>query len=321
MIRTLTASPSGEFRTTEGPDDVRPPEEGAVRWIDLASHDEADVKLLGERFGFHPLALEDCLNFDQRPKLEEYGDHLFLVVHGFQCATKDPRDLTPVELHAFLGKGYLVTVHSDAAIEPLEAVFKRVRLDQSLLRRGADFVHYMVVDALVDQDFRHVDLISDALDDIEEAVLTRAEQRDVAYIFELKRTLVTMRRVLSPQRDMLALLARRETAIIDARTAVYYRDVYDHLIRISEAIEAARDVLGNALDAYLSTVAQRTNEVMKRLTILSAIFMPLTFITGFFGQNLDALPIHGATPFVLMVTFCLIVPTVMYRWFRRRGWL
>jgi magnesium transporter len=156
---------------------------------------------------------------------------------------------------------------------------------------------------------------------MEEAVLARAAHRDLSRIFELKRVLITMRRTLSPQRDVLAILAKRGSAFIDARTTVYFRDVYDHLVRISEAIDAARDILGNALDAYLSSVGQRTNEIMKRLTILSAVFLPLTFVTGFFGQNFDSLPIHQGWILGFVCALCVALPYAMLRWFRSNGWL
>ncbi|MBI5512503.1 MAG: magnesium/cobalt transporter CorA [Deltaproteobacteria bacterium] len=320
MFRVLTSRPEGPVTVLEGDDAVAPPAAGELRWIDLAAHGEEDLQVLTRHFRFHPLSVEDCLHFDQRPKLEEFDDHLFLVVHGFACPDQDPRKLTPVELHAFLGKDYLVTVHAEE-VPGLDAVFKRVSLDPALVRRGVDFLYYLVLDAMVDLDFQHVDLVSDALDDIEEAVLARAQHRDLSRIFELKRVLITMRRTLSPQRDVLAILAKRGSAFIDERTTVYFRDVYDHLVRISEAIDAARDILGNALDAYLSSVGQRTNEIMKRLTILSAVFLPLTFVTGFFGQNFDALPIHQGWILAFVVVLCITLPVAMLRWFRSQGWL
>jgi magnesium transporter len=317
-FRVLDIPASGPATTSEGDAQVAPPPEGAVRWIDLAGQDAAALELLGRRFDFHPLTLEDCQHFDQRPKLEEYGSYLFLVVHGF--AVDPDGGVRPLELHAFLGQRYLVTVHAEP-MPALETIWQRVAVDPGLGRRGADFIYYLVVDDIVDQNFVHLDAISDTLDDIEEAVLSRAERRDLASIFALKRKLVTMRRVLSPQRDVFALLAKRGDARISERTSFYFRDVYDHLTRIYESIDTGRDLLGNALDAYLSMVAQRTNDIVKRLTIFTVVFMPLTFLTGFFGQNFDALPIHSAWLFYAVCASCLVVPVGMLIWFRRSGWL
>jgi magnesium transporter len=301
---------------------VAPPPEGTIRWIDLEAQDDATLALLRERFDFHPLAIEDCSHFDQRPKLEEYGSYLFIVTHGFVCPSGDPRHNEAQEVHAFLGPHYLVTVHSEHNLS-IELIWKRVLGDGAVMRRGADFLHHQVLDDMVDRNFQLLDLLSDALEDIEDAVLGRAEQRDLAHIFQLKRTLVVMRRVLSPQRDVLAMLAKRGSALISEKTALYYRDVYDHLVRIYESIDAARDLLGNALDAYLSMVAQRTNDIMKRLTILSAVFLPITWVTGFFGQNFPLLVEWMGSPWLLasMLVLCVTIPAVLIYWFHKRNWL
>jgi magnesium transporter len=276
--------------------------------------------VLGERFGFHPLALEDCLHEDQRPKAEEYGDHLFLVTQSFQCPEGKLEELRWHELHTFLGENYLVTVH-DAPIPGIEHVWKRLDLDPALLSRGMDFVYYLVVDHLVDGNAPILDQIAEALEQIEDAVLTHPRKRELSRIFSLKQQLVTMRKVLSPQRDVMSMLAKRGDARISERTSIYFRDVYDHLVRTVESIEANRDLLGNALDAYLSATGQRTNEIMKALAVLSAIFMPLTFITGFFGQNFESLPFKSEALMWGMLLSLVVTPALLVVWFKRRDWL
>jgi magnesium transporter len=320
MYRVLDVEPEQAPQVATGPERVAPPEGNLIRWIDLSAQGDGELELLGERFGFHPLTIEDCAHFDQRPKLEEYGDYLFIVVHGLHCPDGDPRTLEPLELHAFLGRGYLVTVH-ERPIPALDAAWRRLGSDAVTARRGADFMYYLVVDGMVDTNFAHLDLLSDALEAIEEAVLERPDREDLARIFELKRTLVTMRKTLSPQRDVLATLAKRGSVYISDRTSLYYRDVYDHLVRIYESIDASRDLLGNALDVYLSMVGQRTNEIMKSLTILSAIFLPLTFVTGFFGQNFEHLPFGWDPLMWTMILACVALPITMLLWFKRRQWL
>ena len=236
--------------------EVAPPGEGTIRWIDLVAQDESSLLLLQERFDFHPLTIEDCRHFDQRPKLEEYSGYLFHVMHGFHCK-EEKTNIEPVELHAFLGPRYLVTVHT-AAMPTLDAVWKRVLGDPGLGRRGPDFLYYLLVDAIVDANFQILDDLSDALDEIEDAVLGRAEKRDLEHIFKLKKTLVVLRRILSPQRDVFAILAKRGHPCVKEQTSLYFRDVYDHLTRIYESIDAGRDLLGNALDAYLSSGPTRS---------------------------------------------------------------
>jgi magnesium transporter len=319
-MRVVDIAAEGPAVVTDGAERVAPPPAGVVRWIDIEKQDEAKLALLGERFHFHPLALEDCLHFDQRAKLEEFEGYLFIVMHGFHCPNGDAASLVPIELHAFLGPGYLVTVHEEK-IPALDEVWRRLAADAALGRRGPDFVYYLVADGIVDGDFAHVDRISEALDDLEEAVLADAQPRILPRLFQLKRTLVAMRRTISPQRDVFALLAKRGTTLIADKHTPYLRDVYDHLVRIGEAIESARDLLGNVVDAYLSMVAQRTNDVMKQLTILSAVFMPLTFVTGFFGQNFDALPQKSEATLYLVIAACVAIPAFMLLWFKWRRWI
>jgi magnesium transporter len=318
-FRVMDVSTGGAASVVEGPDQVRPPPSGTMRWIDLAEQDAAELRLLGERFAFHPLALEDCDHFDQRPKLEEYGDYLFVVVHAFACPRGDPGEVDPLEMHAFLGPNYLVTVHA-AQIPALDAVWKRIEGDPNLGQKGADFVLYLVADAVVDANFPIIDLLSDHLDQIEDSVLEGPKSEDLTKMFELKRTLVLMRKVLSPERDLFAVLTKRGDPRVSEKTALYFRDVYDRLVRIQESIDTSRDLLSNALDAYLSMASNRTNEIMKRLTLLSAVFLPLTFITGFFGQNFEHLPFQSDALMYVMLATCALIPTGMVLWFRRSGW-
>jgi magnesium transporter len=314
----------GRLDLSEGGEHVAPPPVDGVRWVDLRGQDAPQLELLRERFGLHPLAIEDCSNVDQRPKVEEYGGHLFLVTQGFTCKG-ELESLELQELHTFLGERFLVTVHL-GEIPALERVWLRLAGDPALLQRGVDFVYYLVADGIVDDLFPILDRIADELEDLEDTVLASPRRENLQQIFRLKHHLVGMRKVLSPQRDVMGLLSKRGDARVSDRTALYLRDVYDHLVRINESIEANRDLLGNTLDAYLSAVAQRTNEIMKHLTLLSAIFLPLAFVVGFFGQNFDNLPllrewVHSDRLMWAMIVFCVALPGAMLAWFKHREWL
>lgn len=319
MFRVLEVGPEGPVRVSEGDEWVAPPPDGVFRWIDLEKQDDALLELLESRFKFHPLTIEDCAHFDQRPKLEEYGDYLFLVTHGFRLTESDTEPLETLELHTFLGERFLVTVHVEP-IPPLDAVWNRLKGEAPLIRRGPDFVSYLVADAVVDSFFPLLDDIATQVEEIEDQVLGHSRQVELSDIFRLKRLLTQLRKVLSPQRDVFALLAKRGEGWIDHRTAVYFRDVYDHVLRIHEWVEGTRDLLGNALDAFLWSASQRTNEIMKRLTLLSAIFMPLTFITGFWGQNFTGLPFDSHAMLIGMLVSCVIVPLGMVYFFLRSKW-
>jgi magnesium transporter len=320
VFRVIEIDAQGKLRSSAGDELVAPPPAGSLRWIDLTGPEsDAELALLGERFGFHHLALEDVAHRDQRPKAEEYGDYLFIVTQSFECPGERIEELRWHELHAFLGSGFLVTSHV-GEIPGLSQLWKRAESDPALLRRGADFVYYLLLDRLVDDNFPILDRIADALEEIEDAVLTSSSPGELARIFALKHRLVTMRKVLSPQRDVMGLLAKRGDERISERTSLYFRDVYDHLMRIVESIEANRDLLGNALDAYLSASSQRTNEIMKAIALLSAIFMPLTFITGFFGQNFEELPFKSHQMMMAMLASCVVIPLGLVIWFKRSKW-
>ena len=266
VFRVIDLSPDGQLQVRDRVEEVGPPPEGTLRWVDLQGDQEGQsLEKLRENFTFHPLAIEDCRVFDQRPKLEEYRDHLFLVTQGFaapdsptasEAASVATCDLRLYELHAFLGKDYLVTVHT-GTIPALEQSRERVIANPPLLERGVDFVYYLIASRLVEANFPILDGITDELEEVEDRVLSKPDRRDLARIFELKRRLVMMRKVLSPQRDTMVMLARRGDPRVSERSSLYFRDVHDQLARLNESIEANRDLLGNALDAYLSAVSNR----------------------------------------------------------------
>jgi magnesium transporter len=315
----------GRVELYEGSERVAPPPPGVLRWVDVTASTAAELELLRQRFDFHPLTIEDCGHLDQRPKLEEYRTHLFLVTQGFSSKGDRVEVLELQELHAFLGEPFLVTVH-ETPIAALEEAWQRLSKEPKLLERGVDFAYYLVVDGIVDDNFPILDRIADELEELEDSVLAAPQRKDLQRIFGLKHHLVAMRKVLSPQRDVLGLLTKRGDSRISERTAVYLRDVYDHLVRINESIEASRDLLGNALEAYLSAVGQRTNEIMKYLTIMSAVFLPLAFVVGFFGQNFENLPlfrswVHSDRLMWGMVVTCVAVPAAMLTWFKGKNWL
>ncbi len=290
------------------------------KWIDVLEPTEKVLLELGKRFGLHKLAIEDCLHLDQRPKLEEYGDHQFLVLQSFSTPTEKWTDLEMHELHFFVGADWLITVHTRQHIA-IEQTHKRLEADPAnTLGRGVDFVMYLLADALVDRNFPLLDCFNEALEELEERIFESYPTRSMLQeTFELTRALVMVRRVLSPQRDIVGLLARRGVPQVQERTAIYFRDVFDHLVRIYEQLEAARDLVGNVVEAYLSQVANRTNDITKQLTIFAAIFLPLSFVVGFFGQNFDHL--GGAVFFGIMLGIIVVLPVVMMFWFRHKDWI
>jgi magnesium transporter len=291
-------------------------------WLDLTAPSADDLAKLHELFGFHPLALEDSGEFGQRPKLDNYGDYIFLVFYGaYRHSAEDQKPLR--EVHLFISGKYLITVHR----EPLPALDQqREQLDGRALH-SEQFVLYRVLDTLTDSFFPVLAEMDDEIDELEAAVLERPDDQQLERLFALKRQLVAMRKVVTPQRDLFARsvdqIAELPGLKLDERD--YFRDVYDHLIRISDLIDSYRDLMSGATDLYLSTVSNRQNEVMKQLTVIATIFLPLSFITGFFGQNFGFMVNHLIeNPWTFwvvglgsMVATCL----ALLAFFRRKGWV
>jgi magnesium transporter len=296
------------------------PGEGEKCWIDLQQFGETELTALRDVMGLHPLSIEDCIHPIDRARLDDYEKYLFIVMHSLRLSTNGRRGVTSVEIDSFLSEKFLITVHREP-VDAIDALLKRAATDAAGGARGMDYLFYLIVDELVDEAFPIVDKISDLIEGVEGEILKRIEPNQLQRLMRLKRLLITMRRVLSPERDVLAMMLRRGDSRIQDRTALYFRDVYDHIVRAYEQIDVERDLLGNAMDAYMSMNASRSNLIMKQLTILAAIFLPLTFLTGFFGQNFSALPFDSHVMFYIELAACALVPVGMLYWFRHSGWL
>jgi magnesium transporter len=287
-------------------------------WLDLDQPDEADFEVLRDVFGFHPLAVEDSEAFDQRAKIDDYDDFIFIVVYG---ATPDRDRL--VEVHCFYSERFLVTVHHDDC--PAFAEIRRRYQDRDKAIDQPSLLLYRVVDGLVDSFFPILAAFDNRIDDLEDQIFVRADDQQLQEIFRMKRLLVGMRKAVTPQRDAFASLMGRIAQLpgLDDEDERYFRDVYDHLIRISDLIDSYRDLLTGAMDVYLSTVSNRLNSVMKQLTVIATIFLPLTFVTGFFGQNFGWMVnnIGGVPAFLALgIGSEIAIVVALLTFFKRRGW-
>ncbi len=291
-------------------------------WLDLTAPSRDDLKKLRDLFGFHPLALEDTEDFGQRPKLDNYDDYIFLVFFG--AWHEHPPGTSPLqEVHLFISGKYLITIHRD----PLPALDEQhAQLDGRVLH-SEQFLIYRVLDALTDSFFPLLSDMDDQIDELETAILANPSATELEQLFSLKRQLVEMRKVVTPQRDLFARsvdqIAELPGLQLDERD--YFRDIYDHLIRISDLIDSYRDLLSGATDLYLSTVSNRQNETTKQLTIIATIFLPLSFITGFFGQNFafmvtDIIKTEWSF-WVIGVGSMTATVVGLLIYFRRKGWI
>ncbi len=289
-------------------------------WLDLERPEQSDLELLREMFDIHPLAIEDTQKFGQRPKLDDYERYVFIVFFAVRSLADGETGLT--EVHLFVSGSYVITIRREHCDE---LVGVRSRLERG--PAGAEhFVVYRILDALTDSFFPVLSRIDDEIDALEEAVVMEPTDEQLKRIFHVKRNLVTLRRVVTPQRDLFARTIDQITMLpgLQAGPRDYFRDVYDHLIRISELIDSYRDLLSGMMDVYLSTVSNRLNQIMKQLTVISTVFLPLMFVTGFFGQNFGWLVDHVDT-FAAFAAFGLggvLVPlALLFAWFRRSGYL
>jgi magnesium transporter len=264
------------------------PRARGILWIDIEGTDRADVEWLRGCFGFHPLALEDCLKSGQRPKLDHYEHFAFL---DFYAASFDPvcARLSTEEIDVFLGEGYLVTAHK-APMPAFDEVRARWQDSAEAPSGGASYLLYLLLDTIVDDYFPVVDRMEEQLETFEEMLFERFEQSVITRIFTLKKDLLLMRKVVAPTRDVCLLLLRRESHLIAPVTSIYLQDVYDHLIRVTDSIDTYRDLVSGAIDAYLSVIANRTNDTMKRLTSTSAVLMSVTLVAGIYGMNFHDMP-------------------------------
>jgi len=290
-------------------------------WLDIETPDEDDYALLEHTFKFHPLTLEDIRHQNQRPKVEEYPGYAFVVLF---TAELEERRAQMREHHLFLSTQYLVSVHPEPS-EPLNRLRERIAANPDLTRRSLPYLFYLVVDQLVDSLFPVLDKLDDATDEVEDGIILRPDTAALTELSDLKRTVVDLRKVLGAQRDVFQRLTTRAVGEAgDQEMSIYYRDVYDHLVRQYETVDSLRDLLSTAMDVYLSTVSNRLNLRITRLTVFATLFLPLTFLTGFFGMNFAWLVAHIApswTFWVLAVGVMLVITAAQLFYYRRRGWL
>jgi magnesium transporter len=294
---------------------------GSPFWLDLDSLDQEASDLLSNTFHFHPLAVEDAEKFGQRPKIDEFDDFTYFVVFGAL-----PDGAGTSELHIFFTQTSVVTVHHGEC-PSLSDVRTRIERRHAIGDTSLQVtLLYMIVDSLVDTYFPELSRFDDKIDALEDEILRQPTEAQLGVLFDMKRSLIAMRKVVTPQRDMFAALAAGVVTLpgMTSEGERYFRDLYDHLIRIADTVDSYRDLLSSVMDTHVSTVSNRLNVVMKQLTIIATVFLPLSYLTGFFGQNFSFLIGHitGRVPFyVFAVGLELLTAILLVIYFRRKGWL
>ncbi len=297
-------------------------DESSVIWIDIENPTDADDKALMEIFHFHPLTLEDCRENRSYPKIEEFDGYVYFIVHGVQANTTPDRFNT-IELDGFLGRNYVITYHHDV-FRSINNVKQLIRTTPVPCKRGAAFLAYQILDQIVDYYTPVLDDFDERIDKLEDDIFTLRQPNNfiLVEIMDLKRNVLRLRRISAKQKEIFYRMGRGEFAVIDEHMLPFFRDIHDHVTRTVDLAESYRDLISGALEAYLSVVSNRMNEIMKVLTIFSAIMLPLTFIAGVYGMNFDNMPeLRTVNGYFAVLGFMGIVAVGMLYFFWKRGWI
>jgi len=294
----------------------------AITWINVDGvHKLDNIEQVGKQLKIHPLALEDIVHTGQRPKMEDFEDYLFIVLNMLQYDEK-VNEIKTEQVSLILGSNFVVSFQEDEG-DVFGLIRERIRADRGRTRKmGADYLAYSLIDAIVDHYFKVLEKVGEQIEDIEDELVKNPTPEVLHTIHSLKRELIYLRKSVWPLREVISRLERWESPLIDKSIDIYLRDVYDHTIQVIDALETFRDMLSGMLDIYLSSVSNRMNEVMKVLTIIATIFIPLTLIAGIYGMNFRYMPeLESPWGYPMVYVVMLAVGVVMMVYFRRKKWL
>ncbi|MDI6799153.1 MAG: magnesium/cobalt transporter CorA [Actinomycetota bacterium] len=290
----------------------------AVGWVDLSSPTKEELGLLVDYFGFHPLAMEDAEAEFNLPKIDTYSDHLFIVWHS-PLADQSSQEPSFSEVDIFVTSNLVVTIHY-VEIKSLSKLYERAKESKNLMGKGPGFILHAVIDHMVDEYYLLIDKISDDIDLLEDEIFGAPSQDQLKRLFGYRRKLLAIRKIVAPQREVISLLIRHEK-LIGQDVYLYFQDIYDHLVRILDFVDTSREVISGAMEIYLSQVSNKMNEVMKRLTIVATIFMPLTLITSLYGMNFRNMPeLNWRYGYFIVLAFMTIFSVVTFIVFKRKRW-
>jgi magnesium transporter len=322
MIRSFIWTPEEGTRQYDGIIDFDAwlARDDMIMWVDLRAPSDKESYVLTHDFKFHPLAIEDVISENPRSKLDNYGSYLFMVMQMADFIGRDA-GLKIAEVDLFLTKNCVVTVHFDD--HPIfENLYNKASRDDRLLSRGSDFLFHAVVDTIVDNYTTVLDILDFEVDTVEDDVFEEPDEETVKTIFTLRRDIHQLKRIVVPQQEVLSHISRDRYNLISERAAVYFRDIYDHMARINELADSYRDTLISALEVYFSSVSTRTNEIIKILTIFTAILMPPTFLVGLYGMNFTHMPEIGwKYGYAFFWGLVLIITILLVFFFKKKKWI
>ena len=327
MIRSIYCPGQGERRQDLDPQEIRAIAQSGegLLWVSLEDANDTEVVgILQTGFRFHPLAVNDCINdLYQAPKVDIFDDCLFIITHAVNAPSVDEEAvLHTAEFNLFLGANYVVTVAAGAAVTAVRDLWERMAVDDRHVERGPDYLAYMILDAQLLAYMPVLEELDRQADEVSDLAISDPTPQLLRRIQGLKHGILHLRRIIAPQREVMNRLSRDDLSQITDRHRIYFRDLYDHVVRVQDLSESLREMVIDNLDTYLTTMANRTNEIMKALALVSTIFLPLTFVAGVYGMNFEHMPeLKWQTGYYMTwVIFALIV-TGMLLLFRRRRWL
>jgi magnesium transporter len=321
MITTFRLQSDGAYSESADVSTVTAiPAKGDFLWVDLETPHPEEAEILSRVFGFHPLAIEDCWHEPQHPKVDDYGNYLFVVVHGVRYDAE--RDEFPThELNIFLGPNFLVTFHTFHS-RSIESVQTNLRRNPQIMSRGTDFLLHQILDRVIDNYFPKLDIIEDKIDALENDLVTSPRPELLPRIFDLRHTIAHLRRVATQEREVLIQISQGEFPFVSEKAQIYFKDIYDHLFRIVEVADNLREALNVMVQVYVSMVSNQLNHTMRVLTVIATMMLPLTVITGIYGMNFDVMPeLRWRYGYYGVLLAMAAVAGGMLLYFRRRNWL
>lgn len=297
--------------------------EPSITWLNVDGvHQPEIIEQVGKSFGLHPLVAEDIASTGQRPKMEDFDEYIFVVLRMLMFDEKENETKTE-QVSILFGRDFVISFQEKADGDVFNLIRDRLRSNKGRIRKmGADYLAYSLIDAIVDNYFVILEKLGETIEDVEDKLVTNPTAETLRKIHDLKREMIFLRKSVWPLREVINKLGRSESELIDSATCVYMRDVYDHTVQVMDSVETFRDMLSGMLDIYLSSISNRMNEVMKVLTVIATIFIPLTFVAGVYGMNFRFMPELEHTwgyPAILIVMFAVAILMVVY--FRRKKWI
>ncbi|GAA4713121.1 magnesium/cobalt transporter CorA [Brevibacillus fulvus] len=304
---------NGLFKEIEDIEETRRPPRNGFYWIDAGLF---DLDLLQQRYGLHDLAIEDCIDEEeQRPKLEIYEDHYFIVINSIQFASQE---IMLREVNLFLGKDFIITVTK----HPIEEMQKITRILREEEVSKPDYFLYHLIDLIVESYFQVIEKIEDLIEKLEEEILLNAHKSHLNQIIGLRSEVLYARKMLIPQRDLIAALNKKELSLIHDNLQKYFGDIYENAVKVADSFETFRELISNLREAYQASLSGRANDIMRVFTALTTIFMPITIVTGIYGMNFPNIPeLHMPYGYYMVLAFIALLGVTMYLVFKRKNWL